>query len=161
VFCYVLTDQPSSVWAALWSQDFEALWEKAECAHLWTDAQSLPRKTERSPPSLCIFVLAVPSKCFVCWALKKNGEKWGRNRNEKPYLTKFQRSSPGNWLGSRQAASSLPRSWAAASWTTDKEARLKCNGKWLFSIMAAFEPFSKGLLSLQNVNNLQGHTDGN
>lgn len=43
----------------------EALCEKAGCAHLWTDARALSVKTEHSPPSLYIFVLAVPSASFV------------------------------------------------------------------------------------------------
>lgn len=38
---YVLTNGPCSVGATLWSQDFEALCEKAGCAHVWTNAQSL------------------------------------------------------------------------------------------------------------------------
>lgn len=43
----------------------EALCEKAGCAHLWMDAHALSGKTEHSPPSLYVFVLAVPSASFV------------------------------------------------------------------------------------------------
>lgn len=161
VLRYALTSRPCSAGAALRSQVFEALWEDRVCTSM--DWYTISPRENWTRSSVIIHICPCCPQQMLCLLSfqKKMGEKRERNRNEKPYLTKSQRLSPGNWVGSRQAASSLPRSWAAASWTTDKEAGLQCNSKWLFSIMAALEPFFKDYFPYRVLNNLQGQADDN